>query len=234
MPEGGFFEKRAISPTGIGIVILLHGAAITALAMSKMEMPGVKLFDPLVIRNVPLDPVPDVIPPEPVKDQKPVPPQSQLDYVPPVVPSPPRGPAVPYDPTLDTPVFDPRPPANTDEAPTPPARPLPPIPEPVPQPLPKAEPAPVRVEARMRGENLQPPYPASEEQLQREGKVSVRVTIGADGRVKTVSKISATSDAFYKATEKHALRAWRFSPATLGGKPVESSQVLTLQFRLND
>jgi protein TonB len=80
---------------------------------------------------------------------------------------------------------------------------------------------------------LQPPYPASEERMEREGKVSIRVTIGPDGRVKAAEKVSATSDAFFHETERHALRAWRFKPATVDGKPVESRQVLTVLFRLD-
>jgi protein TonB len=62
----------------------------------------------------------------------------------------------------------------------------------------------------------------------------VRITIGTDGRVKAADKVSATSEAFYSATERHALRSWRFRPATVDGKPIESATVLTVHFRLND
>jgi len=93
---------------------------------------------------------------------------------------------------------------------------------------------PVRVEARMRTADLQPPYPPSEEKMEREGKVSIRVVIGMDGRVKSAEKVSATNEAFYTATERHALRAWRFSPATVDGKPVESTKVITVNFQLNE
>jgi protein TonB len=104
-----------------------------------------------------------------------------------------------------------------------------------PLPLPKLEPKPpVRVEARLRSGDLQPPYPASEEKLEREGKVTIRVTIGTDGRVKAAERVSAASEAFYAATERHALRSWRFSPAMVDGRPVESTKVLTVSFRLDD
>lgn len=85
----------------------------------------------------------------------------------------------------------------------------------------------------MRFGDLQPPYPSSEEQAEREGKVTVRLAIGTDGRVKAIDKVSATSDAFFTATQRHALRSWRFSPATVDGKPVESRKVLTVHFRLD-
>jgi protein TonB len=62
--------------------------------------------------------------------------------------------------------------------------------------------------------------------------VRVRVTIGVDGRVRAVEQVSATSAAFYRATERQALRHWRFRPATLDGRPVESRLVLEVIFRL--
>jgi protein TonB len=63
--------------------------------------------------------------------------------------------------------------------------------------------------------------------------VTVRIVIGADGRVKQVEKLKATSDAFFRATEQQALRHWRYKPATLDGKPVESRTTVTVRFRLD-
>lgn len=227
MPEGGFFERRTISPTGLTIVIALHAAAITALALSKMEMPVVKVFDPIEIKTIPEDPVPEPIPPEPVENKQPVPvpPNTQIDIVPPKVPTVTQRPSVTHDPTLAPPVFDTRPPPKVA---LPPADPLPPKAQPQPKPKP-----PVRVEATMRSSDLQPPYPSTLEAREVEGQVTVRITIGADGRVKAMQKVSASHDAFYRATERHALRAWRFSPATLDGKPVESTKTLTVHFKLD-
>jgi periplasmic protein TonB len=101
------------------------------------------------------------------------------------------------------------------------------------EPLPDVPAAPVRVEAQLdtRSE-LQPPYPASEERAGTEGSVTVRVTIGAAGRVKAIEKLSATSEAFFRATQRHAMRHWRFRPATLDGKPVESVKTMRLVFVL--
>lgn len=218
MAEGGFFETRQrISPTGLTVVVLLHGAAITALALSKMEMPEMIQYLPIEIEAIEVPPDPAPIPPEPVRDQQPVPRDSQIDVVPPRVPTVPQGPAVTHDPTPDIPVFDVRPLPKVD---LPPADPAPPAP-------------PVRVAAQMRGSDLQPPYPPAEERLGREGNVAIRVTIGTNGRVIGAEKVSATSEAFYRATERHALRAWRFRPATVDGKPVESRQVINVEFLLN-
>jgi protein TonB len=63
--------------------------------------------------------------------------------------------------------------------------------------------------------------------------VRVRVTIGADGRVKAAEKVSATSDAFWRNTERQALTRWRFRPATVDGRPIESSKVLNVKFQLD-
>ena len=52
--------------------------------------------------------------------------------------------------------------------------------------------------------------------------------------MKQVEKVRATSDAFFRATEQQALRHWRFKPATLDGKPIESRTTMTVRFRLTD
>jgi protein TonB len=81
---------------------------------------------------------------------------------------------------------------------------------------------------------LQPPYPLAEQRAERTGTVRVRVTIGVDGRVRAVERLSATNDAFWEVARQQALNRWRFRPATLDGRPVESSKEMTIHFRLAD
>jgi periplasmic protein TonB len=69
--------------------------------------------------------------------------------------------------------------------------------------------------------------------LEIEGSVTVRVLIGTDGRVRQVQVVRATDPEFAKATERQALRAWRFKPATRDGVPVEDWQTLTVRFDIN-
>jgi protein TonB len=216
MSDGGFYERRKVSPTSLTIVILLHGAALTALALSKMDVPIMPDFEPLIVEDVYIPPEPEPMP-EPQNQPKQQP-RTQIDYVKPLVPPLPNNDkVVVLKPLPDVPIFDPGP-SGADVKPADPPKP-----------------APVRVEAQMsRASELQPPYPASEERAGNEGRVAIRVRIGANGRVIATEKVSATSDAFYQATERHALRAWRFKPATLDGKPVESSKVITVTFRLNE
>ena len=102
----------------------------------------------------------------------------------------------------------------------------------------KVDPAPppamligAKVDPRYAGA-LQPAYPASERRAGNEGTVQVRVLIGADGRVKEIRRVSATSGAFFEATRRQALDHWRFTPATRGGMPVESWKTMSIRFVL--
>ena len=82
--------------------------------------------------------------------------------------------------------------------------------------------------------NFQPDYPVGLLQREIEGKVTIRVLIGTDGRVRQASVLNATHADFGKATERQALNAWRFKPATRDGKPVEDWQTLTVRFDINE
>ena len=66
------------------------------------------------------------------------------------------------------------------------------------------------------------------------GTVRIRVTIGTDGRVRAAERVSATSDAFWAAAERQALTRWRFRPATVDGRPIESTRTMTIHFRIED
>lgn len=83
-------------------------------------------------------------------------------------------------------------------------------------------------------QDFQPEYPAQEMRAQRDGLVTLRVRIGADGRVKAVEPVSATSDAFFAVTKRQALGKWRFRPATRGGVAEESWKTMTVRFRIED
>lgn len=214
MADRGFFEPKRISPTSLVIVIALHGAALTALALSKSEFITERI-KPTKTVFIPIPPDPAPVPDKPVENKQPV--ESNFDVVEPLVDRPRVSDQVYVDPT-------PRPPDLSDVR----------IPPPVRDPVVTE---PVRREAQFDprfAERQQPPYPSFEERAEMEGTVAIRVTIGADGRVKAAEKVSATTDGFYRATHRHALSQWRFKPATLDGKPVESSRVLTVRFELKD
>ncbi len=220
MPAGGFLEQKRRSPGSLAVVVALHGAAITALLLAKSEFITQK-DPPIVVRPIPETPEPPPSPPERRREAKELP-QSVVDYVLPEVPVPTLDPVVLGQQTDVDPVFDPGP-VGTGEV-----KQLEPAPVP-PPPLRDL----VRTDAQLDARSqLQPAYPAAEQRADREGSVTVRLLIGADGRVKAVEKVRATSDAFFRATEQQALRHWRFKPATVDGEPVESRKTMTVHFRL--
>jgi periplasmic protein TonB len=81
--------------------------------------------------------------------------------------------------------------------------------------------------------SFQPDYPVGMLRQEIEGSVTVRVLVGTDGRVRQVQILSATESDFARATEKQALKAWRFKPATRDGIPVEDWQTLTVRFDIS-
>ena len=219
MTEGGFFEQRRRSPTSLALVITLHAAALGALALMKA---------PEVIRHVfPRTKV--VFVSEQVEPPPIVEPQPETDALvtmtrpQPIVERPPIDPPGVELGATDTPII---PPLRDNGTVTPP-RPPQPMVEPVREPVRIA----ALVDPRY-ADALQPPYPPTELRAGRGGTVEVQVTIGPDGRVRAIERISATSDAFWAATRRHALARWRFRPATVDGRPVESTKRMTLVFRL--
>ncbi len=207
MPEAGFFEQKRGSPTGFAAVVAIHAAVLGALLLMKGPQFILPVRPPLVITPIPLAVDPPPVPPRTEETRRP----TMIDRTTRI-----------FDDLIDDPVIDQRPP----DPPRPPDR--------------IADAArvevlpPVRREAELIGGDLQPPYPASEERAQRGGSVRLRVTIGPDGRVVAVQRISATSDAFWRATERQALSRWRFRPATVDGRPVEATRVMTVTFRIDN
>lgn len=215
MTDTGFLEPRKLSPTGLAVVVALHAGALGALALMKgpefiQKATRTIIYD---VRN----PIPEPErPPEPPRDQAR---QRQRPSVLDSSPSPidrPSGPVV-------------------AERPLPP---LPPLPNVAAETVTEARvelPPPVRVAAEFDpryAADQQPPYPADQERAGREGRVRIRLVIGADGRVRSIERLSATNDAFWRATERHARARWRFRPATIDGRPVESSKTMTVVFEL--
>lgn len=216
MSSGGFFEQKRASPTGFALVVLGHAALLGAVILAKG--PQFLIDGPVrtKIEYIPLPPVPPETRPV-ERRQDPVPTQVALSRPDPIVLTPQR-----TDLGVQTGSIDPGP--------------IRIIPEPLPPRQPDPAP-PVRIEAQLDprfASALQPQYPASEQRAQNSGTVRIRVTIGTDGRVRAVARVAATSDAFFAAAERQALTRWRFRPATLDGRPVESTKVMTVHFRIGE
>lgn len=213
-------QNKKDRASAMSMAVLINGSIILAVALSPIVATQVRnghrteIFD--VLRDPPKPP-----PPEHTDDPKPV----DSVYTPPVsteLPPTKNDISTTPDPT------PPQPPVGgmgtSIEPPLPPVIEKPPLP-----------PAPFTAATRdpRFAANFQPAYPHKMEQRQVEGSVKVKVLIGRDGRVRQVQILSATDPAFAEATEKQALKAWRFRPATRGSEAVEDWQTLTVRFTIN-
>jgi periplasmic protein TonB len=80
--------------------------------------------------------------------------------------------------------------------------------------------------------NPNPTYPPEAVQQGLEGRVILSVTIAASGEVTRVTVAESCGYDVLDQAALDAVRRWRFSPATRGGKPVEWTARLPIRFRL--
>ena len=216
-----YAKPTRFNPGGLTAAVAINAALVAALMFAGPKILPGSPEHVLEIKSIPLD-----TPPPPPPEMKPAetaprpPAETILAPVPPI-----PVPTIPTDlvtTTIPTPPV-PSPLIGTDPGPAV-ATPIPPAP------LPFVGPG---IDPRY-ADGFQPEYPASERRANRDGRVSVRVLVGIDGRVKQIEQVSATSDAFWRATQERALKAWRFRPATRGNVPVEAWRTMTLTFRMED
>ncbi|WP_326523238.1 energy transducer TonB [Sphingomonas sp.] len=206
------------NPVSLAAAIGINGGLVAALLLSSPDIREV-VIPTIIGTNIP------IAPPPPPEDQPQPPTDRRVETRDPVIvtPRPDVDVTVPTD-NHTTGTIDPGPPVDLGPPSTgggtgvtvdPPA------------------PAPVLIDAApARGVSFQPDYPPSERRDGNDGRVTVRVLVGADGRVKAVEQVSATSDAFFQATRRYALSRWRFTPATRDGVPQESWRTMTVRFVL--
>lgn len=210
----GYNPPSRLRPGSLGLTLLTTGLFVSGLFFLNPKL--VKIIDPpLEVKSIRLDPPPPLD--KPVK-QKQVP-QKASPYVAPKDPvvTLPDNPHVDFTPTP----FLPTVPETTSGGTV--------IPEPVHH-------DPIMIGANIDpryANNFQPAYPSDEIRAGNAGRVTVRVLIGSDGRVKDVEKVSAASDSFWEATRRQALAKWRFKPATRDGVPYEAWKVMNVSFVLN-
>ncbi|SFP55852.1 energy transducer TonB [Sphingomonas rubra] len=218
-----FTGRSRFHPAGLVAAIGINAAVVAALMLAA---PHMGIGDPpegsIEIYQVPPDRPPPEPQPLPKKAQSTAPAAERIETVTPLVDT---------LPSTDRPVgLDPLPfptldlgggsAAGTGTAPADPPAPAPVIVGP-------------SVDPRYAGD-LQPSYPPSEQRLGRDGRVTVRVLVGSDGRVRQVERVSATSDAFFAVTQAQALRRWRFRPGTRDGVAQEAWRTITVTFTLED
>lgn len=211
--QDGFLAARRSSPSGLALVVALHGAGVAAALLItgsyvvSREPTTIETFE--VVPDAPPPPMPP--PPQPEAELPDIPVRTTALL--------PNIGATPVLHPPDRPIFEDRGPPALPSIPDPPAR--------------LREPVTVNAEFASRAA-LQPTYPSAMRRAGMEGSVTVRVQIGADGRVLAVEQVSATNDAFFEATRRQALARWRFRPATRDGIPIVSWQTHTVVFRLEN
>lgn len=222
----GYLDRRSIHPRTLATAVAIHLGILAAILTVRPSLVSLPVDKPLTI-----DPIPIPVPPPPVEHVRPLPKQRVQQPIAepqPLVPPPPPidlgpVPIVP-GPTVDlTPVGEVQPKTGngTDGV----RSPAPPVPAPPVLTNPGVDPRYAR--------DLQPPYPPAMERLEQEGTVTVRVQIGADGRVIDVELVRTDADEFFAATKAWALRKWRFRPATSDGAPVVGWLTKTMRFQIN-
>ena len=222
MSYASTYEYQPSRSKGIGMALAVHGAVFAALAM----MPGIEIpvpdDDGFIGIFIPAPPEPKPVP-EPVERlvEPPVKPVQQTP-LPPLPPAPETIDRTPTElVTADSGGF-----INGSgiDFPVSPIEPIRPVIEPV---IVGAG-----FDTRF-ARKFQPPYPPGQLRLEQEGVVSVRVLVGVDGRVKDIQLVDSPHGNFWRATRRHAIRNWRFTPATRDGVPFESWMEVKVRFEIN-
>ena len=201
MMEGAFHQQKKTSPTALAIVVLMHGAALTALALAKGEaiteaITRTRIFNVEEVKPPPAEP------PKPVEKVV-TPPETVITYVPPIV----------QPPTLER---------FVEGKPLPPVQPIP-VPEVrqivPPRADPPAPPEPIKVKPARARANLasyvsDEDYPSSAVRNEEQGTTRFRLGVGPDGKVTECTVTgSSGSGALDSATCKLMKQRARFTPA---------------------
>jgi protein TonB len=205
------------------LVIGVHVGVLAAVVMSKPDPAPIEIVQPTIQGVIVMAPREQVVvpPPEPTP---PPPPEKKPEPKPQPKPKPiPKAP--PSERAVKAPEPEPTPPAPVE--PPPPAQPQPPAPAPEPAPI-----IPPRAEAGQLS-NPAPPYPTLSRRLREEGTVVLDILIRADGSVGEIKL--KTSSGFKRLDDAaiHAVKRWRYKPATQGGKAIDFWYELPLEFNLH-
>ncbi|MEY4270591.1 MAG: hypothetical protein RLZZ58_1807 [Pseudomonadota bacterium] len=215
----GYNPGHRHQPLAASLAIGLPAALFVTYLLNPQILPPPKIYDGVDVVQTKAPPPPA---PDPEVTPQPDPIKTVITAPTPPIPIP-LAPANPVDaqPPAKPVIFDPGPVGVAADPPVP-AKPVA---------------APVRTLALLDqrfADRFQPTYPGRELREGVEGKARVRVRVGADGRVKAVEDLGASSPGFFAETQRQALNKWRFKPATEDGKPVESWFTITVTFELRN
>jgi TonB family protein len=92
----------------------------------------------------------------------------------------------------------------------------------------------VRTAELKRTRYVAPVYPRAALEDNVSGEVRVRITVDAEGKVADTVILESTPAGVFDGAALAAVRRWRFKPAEVDGRPVESSSIQSLLFRPGD
>lgn len=220
-----FYGPGRMNSRALTVVVLLHGAALAALAFAKGE-DIIRIADPPIV----VTPIPeqDPPPPKPPEHKREAPPEpvdvTVLPYDPPPQPYVPPAPPPPSPPGLT---------AGQGDQPRAEATPVPPPPPPPPPP-PRIEPA--RARANLASYVSDADYPAAAIRGEEQGTTRFRLAVGPDGKVRDCTVTgSSGSSALDSATCRIMKARARFTPARDGsGNPTGDTVANAIRWVLPD
>ena len=225
MSAGATYQSTKASPTALIVVVAMHGAALAALAMHKMEIVDIPGLPPTTLTNVELDKPPPEIPPEPVVE--PVQPSARSPYVPPAPTPMPSEQQIATSsiPQPDEPIVL-RPPVALD----------PPVAiEPPPPPAPKKSQA-ARAKANLASYVSNDDYPAAALRRGDTGTTRFRLTVGPNGKVTDCAIVGSSGSSTLDSATCRLMRSRaRFEPAkNSDGRPTSDSVTSAIRWVLPD
>jgi protein TonB len=212
---------------GIAVAVLLHGGLLAALSVAVSQF-APPVTPPQASITVSLA-TPEAPTPEPKPQPKPQPRPKE-----PTPPKPQPKPA-PQARATDKPVITSAPVASntaaTSAAAAPAAPPAPAAPAAAAAPAPVAV-VPPRFDAAYLSNPL-PPYPSAAKRMGEEGRVLLRVQVGADGKPTDVTVVKSSGfPRLDESARDTVLRSWRFVPARQGDQPVAGAVKVPIDFTL--
>ena len=215
-PVGGVSRNAVI----VGSVVMLHVAGLWALQSGLLRRAAEVIVPAELLSEFIAPPAPRVAPPAPP--------------TPPAPPPPPPRPAprvqAPRPAPMPVAIADPTPAPNAPVGITTPQPPAPPIEAPVAPPAPPAPPAPsapARIEMPSSDatylNNPKPGYPAISKRLGEQGKVIVRVYIGADGLPQRAELSKSSGYDRLDQLSISTVMRWKFVPGKRNGVPTAMS-----------
>lgn len=207
------FAERKPHPRTLLLIVAAHAIVIAAVMTAKMALPP---------RFVPPRTVVEFIPQPIVQPVKPLPKVRQATRTRPMQQQTVQPPIVQPETTTTGPIMLPNPVPQFQ-----------PIPSPLPLPQ-VSVPAPTGPRFATPESEVRPPYPQQKLITGEEAVLRLKLTIDAEGRVIAVEAVGNADPVFLAAARRHILAHWRYQPATQSGRPVASSTIITLQFRLDE